>query len=297
MKMLWFDSAHHDEFGIFQKPKISFMLRNTKLILFLSVAAAIMMAATSLGGIFINGLYSRETPSWLAQCLSSDYFDLVVMVPLTLLATFFMIRGSRMAMFIWLGSMMYTAYMFAIYCFAVHFNKLFLVYCGALGFSVYSIIAFFASLDFAAARQWVFNRKMGIASGIFLIVLGCMFCALWLSDIIPAAISGSVPDNVKEVGGMTNPVHVLDLSMMLPGIVLSGILFLKRNVYGYIFAPAMLVVAVLMDLTIGWIIMYSAFSGVAGGSPPVMIFAVLAVISAFLFIGTVTVTTNSGETE
>jgi len=169
----------------------------------------------------------------------------------------------------------------------VHFNKLFLVYCGTLGCSVYAIIVFFASLDFEAARQWVFNRKMAIASGIYLIILGCMFCFLWLSEIIPAAMHGDVPENVKEVGGMTNPVHVLDLSMMLPGIVLSGILFLKGNIYGSIFAPPMLILAVLMDLTIGWIIMYSSMSGAAVGSPSVMIFAVLAVISAFLFIGTV----------
>jgi hypothetical protein len=267
--------------------EIVIMLRNTKTISILSVAAVILMATTSLGGLFINGLYARETPSWLAQGLASDYFDLVVMAPLILLTTFLMIRGSRAALFIWLASMIYAVYMFAIYCFAVHFNALFVVYCGTLGCAVYAIIVFFASVDFTVVGQWLFNRKGSLISSWYLIILACLFYGMWLIDIIPAAMHGEIPDNVKEIGAMTNPVHVLDLSMVLPGMALSAILFLRRNVFGYILAPAMLIFTVLMDLTIGWIVVYSSYRGVGGNSPPVMVFAVLAVISAFLFIGTV----------
>ena len=52
----------------------------------------------------------------------------LILAPVILLAAFFARKGRRPALFILMGSLMYACYTFAIYCFALHFNALFLVY-------------------------------------------------------------------------------------------------------------------------------------------------------------------------
>ena len=42
------------------------------------------------------------------------------------------------------------------------------------------------------------------------------------------------------MGLFTNPVHVLDLSILLPALALSGVLLLRRRAAGFLLAPLLL---------------------------------------------------------
>ena len=44
---------------------------------------------------------------------------------------------------------------------------------------------------------------------------------LWLSELIPASLSGEVPKSVTDAGLWVNPIHVLDLAVLLPGLASS----------------------------------------------------------------------------
>ena len=92
-------------------------------------------------------------------------------------------------------------------------------------------------------------------TGVYFIIIACMFYILWLSEIIPSVFSNSTPAILSEAGLFTNPVHVLDLSVVLPGIFISGILILRRNIFGMMLAPAVLIFFILMDLTIGFLVL------------------------------------------
>jgi hypothetical protein len=62
---------------------------------------------------------------------------------------------------------------------------------------------------------------------------------LWLSEIVPS-LSGTTPKALKDVGLLTNPVHVLDLALLLPALIIAGRLLIKGRPLGYVLAPALL---------------------------------------------------------
>lgn len=47
-----------------------------------------------------------------------------------------------------------------------------------------------------------------------------------------------------------NPVHVIDLSFVLPGMIITGVLFLRKSKYGYLFTFPWLMFSVLMGSSI-----------------------------------------------
>lgn len=93
------------------------------------------------------------------------------------------------------------------YALDIHFNALFLVYCGALGAPFYALIALAPELH--AARDWFDERVPRRFAGGFVMACACAFGALWLSQIVPAILRGTAPVDVDTEGLMTNPVHVL----------------------------------------------------------------------------------------
>ena len=162
----------------------------------------------------------------------------------------FSAKGSRASQVIWAGTMITNIYSFMLYCFAVHFNVLFHFYCIILGLSVYAMIYFSAKYYDSDFGAWYKSELFGKATGIFLLVTAGMFYFLWLSQSLPAVLSGSVPETVAADALLTNPVHVLDYSFYLPLILISGIMLLRRNRIGYFLAPMMLVFELLTDVNI-----------------------------------------------
>jgi hypothetical protein len=74
----------------------------------------------------------------------------------------------------------------------------------------------------------------------FLIVVAAAFALLWLSQDVPAIISGRTPEDLIETGLFTNPVHVLDLGLFLPACVFAGVALRRRRAVGYYLAPMLL---------------------------------------------------------
>ncbi len=113
-----------------------------KTILAFVIPLALLILASGLVGMLCGPIYAKETRSWTAQGIAQDIFDVVILAPVLLFAASFARRGYRPALFIFLGSLLYVFYTFVIYCFAVHFNALFLVYCGTLGIAFCTIVSF-----------------------------------------------------------------------------------------------------------------------------------------------------------
>ena len=65
-----------------------------------------------------------------------------------------------------------------------------------------------------------------------LIATGALFAGLWLSELVPALITGEVPASLTEAGLRVNPIHVIDLSMVLPGFILSGVAAMRNRQQG-----------------------------------------------------------------
>jgi hypothetical protein len=247
------------------------------------VAVALLLAVISIGGVVIPSAYARESPNWATQAIAQDWFDLVFAAPALLLAALWTARGSRLGQLALGGLLLFAIYTLLIYAFAVHLNTLFLVYCAALGLGVYSLIALARALDPEEVAGWFDRRMPRRAAGGFLVGVGVVFGALWLSQLIPAALTGREPAELAETGLLTNPVHVIDLSFILPLHILAGVWLWRRRPLGYVLAPIVLVFAAFMAASIGFLMLVMEARGISSGATVVAGFMIALAVSTLGF--------------
>lgn len=225
-----------------------------------SAFISILIAMTSLLGIFFEGTYSRETKAWAVQAVGQDYANLLVVIIL-IASTCFLSRDSLRAYLVWLGAYIYIIYVFAIYAFAVHFNFLFLIYILILGASFFTLIGGLRAVDTANLGAALRTNKRSKMVSALLTFIAIMFSALWLSEIVPFLQSDEVPPVLIELGLPTNPVHVLDLAFILPGSIIVSALLWKREALGLLLAVPLLVFMATMGAGIIAMFVLSASNG------------------------------------
>jgi hypothetical protein len=246
----------------------------------LSIPIALLATIGSvLGLVFEDSIYGRETANWAAQSIGQDIANLFAF-PAMLAAAFLAARGSIRAYLVWVGLLIYSAYTYAIYAFALHFGPLFLVWVAVLGLSVYALIGALASLDPRRVSNVFDHGRAERFAARLLIGIGAVFALLWLSEIVPPMVVGTTPDALKEVGLLTNPVHVLDLALLLPALVIGGLLLMKEHPLGYVLAPVLLVATFFLAIGIVSLMVVSAARGIDTAPAVGVAVAVLAVLEA-----------------
>jgi hypothetical protein len=241
---------------------------------------AVLIAAVSLVGVLAPSIYARETPSWAGQAIGQDWVDLVVAAPVLFATAVLALRGSRRAQVVLAGALAYAAYTFAIYGFAVRVNPLFLAYCAALGISLFALAGACASFICTDVRRWYGPRTPVRTVGALLIAIGAVFLGLWLAELIPALAAGVAPRSVADAGLLTNPVHVLDLSIVLPAHITAGIALLRRHPLGYAFAGVLLAFGALMAASIAGMMLVMHWRGLPIEPVVAGAMAAVAVVSA-----------------
>jgi hypothetical protein len=189
-------------------------------------------------------------------------------------------NGSRRALFVWLGCLLYLIYAFAIYAFAVHFNGLFLAYVAVLGLSFYALVGGLAAERAEERTEPLRENPHRDGAGILLMLIGILFSGLWLAEIVPHILAGTTPDALVETGVWTNPVHVLDLAFLLPAMIWAGRLLRRQHPWGLLLAVPLLVFAVTMGLGILSMFTLYAIEGMPVAVPAAIAVGVIVLVSA-----------------
>jgi len=247
--------------------------------LWISALVSALVAATSLSGILLEKTYSREAPAWAVQAVGQDFANLAV-AALLLVCTFYLSKKSLKAYLVWLGAYFYLVYAFAIYAFFIHFNFLFLVYVLILGLSFYALIGGLMAADPAILSKSLLHNTKSKASSVMLMLIAVLFGSLWLSEIIPALLSDSIPKNLVETGLWVNPIHVLDLAFLLPCMIITSTLLWRDKFYGSLLAVPLLVFSVAMGMGIVAMFIVSASQGFAIPLPAAILVCLIMLLSA-----------------
>jgi hypothetical protein len=254
-----------------------------RIVLILSLPLTALLIIVSYIGLFTPDFYSVETLNWQAQSLGQDMFDLFFIAPCLIVTSVLAYRNNRIAFIIWGGVVLYLTYTFVLYCFDVHFNKLFVPYCLCLGLSFYALIYFLFTAYKGNAGKFE-NKFINRLIGFYFIFIALMFYMLWLSEIIPATIHKTIPKSVSDAGLFTNGVQVIDLAIILPAIFISGVFLLKKMPFGFILTPIILTFFVLMDISIGMLSVVMNQKGLDSDIMLTAIMGILALISLVLLI-------------
>jgi hypothetical protein len=253
-------------------------MKFSKTSLWLSVLVAFLVLLASSAGLFLKNTYARETTSYALQSVGQDIENIIAAAAL-LLTAYFVSKGSVKAFLVWMGVLLALIYSYVIYAFAVHFNSLFLVYVAILGLSFYTLVGSLMHLHLEGLQpSFTANTKARPVS-VFLLVVAILFYFQWLSEDIPALLAGKVPQSVVENGLLTNPVHVLDMGLLLPAMIITAILLWRSKLLGYILAIPLLVFIILTGIGILAIFVAMSMKGMPTSLAVEFLFAIIIVVS------------------
>lgn len=237
---------------------------------------SLLVVVASVAGLADPRVYGQETENWATQAKGQDLGNLLAVAVLVGAALRYR-QGSQRAALVWLGTLLYLVYAFVVYAVAVHLNYLFLVYVAVLGLSAWGVIFTVGPIRSAGVlhRQ---GRRRTVAAWV-LIATGVMFAGLWLSELVPALLTGTVPASVTDAGLWVNPIHVIDLSMVLPGFIICGTAALHGREHGLFWLVPWLVFSVLMGSSIVAAMVLTTVAGAGGTLAPTVVVSVVVAAS------------------
>lgn len=190
-------------------------------------------------GIFKPYLYHDNEfvrTAWLAN----DRITLLIVIPALLVTMVLSIKKGIKADLVWVGLLNYFLYNYAFYLFGAVFNSMFLLYVSICLLSFFSMLGFFAILQIhtisfeAKTTRWITG---------FLLLLSVMLCLIEIPPCIQFISEGKIPVLNLKTGLHTNIVYALDLTFVVPGMVIASVLNLNKNSWGGIISVIMLVKA------------------------------------------------------
>jgi len=251
--------------------------------LWLSIPIALLGAMAAGSSLLFDSVYERDTEHFGTQAISQDWVTLFIAVPAILILGWYAYKGSFSARLMWHGVAFYFAYTYTIAVFMVRFNALFLVYTALLGCSIFAVAGGLAALDWSSVTPERFGKKWPRKGTIvFLLCIVATFTLLWLSDIVPALLAGTMPESLSESETPTNGVQVLDLAMMLPMAGLTAWWLLRRESKGYVFAIGLVAYVCLLGVALAAMIIGLAIADLSPDVAVAVVFVIVTLVAAIL---------------
>ncbi len=190
--------------------------------------------------IYGKGLYQHMSAEVAIQGIAQDYVTLFIGVPLLLISLFLAGKGSVKGRFLLAGTLGYFLVTYLFYLAMGMYNPLFLAYAFLMGASFFAFTIIMLSFDVdILPAAFCANTPVKFTGG-FLIFNAFAIAFLWLSIVVPPLIEGSIyPKGLEHY--TTLIVQGMDLGLLLPLAVVSGVLLIRKKPFGYLLGPAYLI--------------------------------------------------------
>lgn len=207
-----------------------------------------------------SGLYYWDTVSSTAQMQANDLITLVLGLPLLLISFILTLRGSLRGRILLSGTLAFILYTYITMAFGAQFNAFFLVYVALFSLSLFSFVLVLMSFDIPDLPSR-FTEKLPRRRIAGLLFFAAAFLSLaWGSRVAATFTPGAVPA-LENTTSMF--IQVMDLGIIVPVCILSGILLLRRRPWGYLLAS----VGLIKFSTLGTAVSLMAFNMVRLGVP------------------------------
>lgn len=239
--------------------------------------------------VMINGqgLYYYDTVSMAAQQQGNDLVTLIVGLPLLAISAYLAFRGSLRGRLLLAGTLGFFLYTYMSMSMLTSYNALFLVYVALFGLSLYAFILGLMSFDLEdlpghfskrLPRRWI--------AGVLFVIAGFLLLA-WLGRILTPLMSGETP--VLE-NTTTLVIQAMDLALIVPLAVLSGILLLRRSAWGYLLSSVTLLKGATLGLAVSTMSVIMVLRGVPeslGIMIPFLVITLATILMAILLLRSV----------
>ncbi len=227
-----------------------------------------------------SGLYRYDPYEGVVQGQAQDAVTLFIGVPVLAAALVLANRGSLRGRLLLAGVLGYFLYTYTTGAFGIGFNPLFPVYVALFGLSIYAVLLAAAQIDLPSLpercakgfpRRGIIALSFGTAA--FLLIA-------WSGRFVPELLSGKPPYGLWSY--TTLFIQVMDLGVVAPLAVVSGILLWKRKPLGYLLSSVLVVKGASMGLALVAMIVNAWRSGVKSSPVETVLFVVLAGVMLFL---------------
>lgn len=180
-----------------------------------------------------RGLYYWDTVSSAAQMQANDAITLFLALPLLGISYHLTQKGSLRGKLLLSGTLAFILYTYITMCFGAAYNPFFLIYVALFSLSLFAFVLSMMSFEMSSLtthfsenlpRRWIAG----------LLFFAAAFLSLaWLGRIALTLTPGAVPilENTTSMF-----IQAMDLGIIVPVCILSGVLLLRRKPWGYLLA-------------------------------------------------------------
>lgn len=248
------------------------------------------IAVTSIRGqvvqLYGRGVYSMDTLFKAGANRGSDVVTLLLGLPLLAVCTALYRRGSLRGGLLLIGTIGYFLYTYASIALGAAYNGLFLVYIALFSASLFGFVLAFASVDQRRLASHISGRMPRRWIAGFMILSGLATTVIWLGPLLGAIAAGAPPPKLET--STTSITDLVDLGVITPATILSGVLILRRDALGYVIAFALIVLEVLLAPMIVAQTIFQLRAGIAFSTAeivgPICGFVALALIALWALV-------------
>lgn len=226
--------------------------------------------------VIINarGLYYWDTVSSVAQMQANDLVTLVLGLPLLVISSWLTRRGSLRGRLLLTGTLGFTLYTYITMCFGAAYNRLFMVYVALFSLSLFAFILSMMSFELKTLPSH-FSEKLprGWIAGLLFFAAAFLSLA-WLGRVAATFTPNAIPA-LENTTSMF--IQAMDLGLIVPLCVLSGVLLLHRHAWGYLLASVGLMKFLTMGIAVSLMGFNMARVGVPVSAVELVVFPVIAI--------------------
>jgi hypothetical protein len=228
--------------------------------------------------LYGKGLYHNESISMASQVIAQEMVTLLMVVPFLLCALVLNHKGKIKGELLLTGTLGYTLYMYATYCFVAVYNNFFLIYVLLMSLSFFGFVINMYQL-FSQRNNIHFSKLPHKFIGFSTVFLGSLILLMWLGRLVPPLFEGSVPSGLEHY--TTFPIQALDLGIVVPVAIIGGIALTKRKSLGYLLVPIITIKGITMLLAIDAMMIGMLNSGVTVDKVEVVVFPLFTILFCF----------------
>jgi hypothetical protein len=247
------------------------------------VQLLLILLATAAGCGLLLDMYGDETAFARNAYQGADLVSVLLAVPLLLLGLRSARRGSVRGMLLLLGGLGYVTYQYG-YTFAYGWNRLFPVYLTLLALSAFTLAEMLIRLDIGAVMDSLDRRAPAVPVARFLLVLGLGLGLMEGLQVVVALVTGDPPSIVAQTGHPTSPVHILDVGLVVPLMLLASRWLSRRRPWGLVAAAVLLVKGVTVGLGLLAANAFAVLAGTTTDGPLNAVWVIIAAGSAWALV-------------
>jgi hypothetical protein len=247
------------------------MIKNptiNKVLWFLIASLALIAAGI---GVFNQDIYRKViSTDLLPGTVAQDI--ITILAGLVLLYLSFMTKdGDIKKQIVAISLLAYLFYGYGIYVIERVYNPLYLLYMAIMAISFWSIAYGLAHLKPDVLGRIKASKTVRYLSAGCLLFTAVLFYFLWAAQLLPLMRTGEKIEFFYSI-------FILDMVFVLPAIIISGVLLLKKNALGLVFAPILFFKAFTLLFSVGFGGLIEALYGQPADQGETAFYIILSVI-------------------